>query len=68
MNVFGNYTLSSFFSKAQGPFTIVLRDVFVKGNASLEVQRDGMIRTKDIQMDISFGDMAVDFQNLGKNS
>ncbi|KAJ6647740.1 hypothetical protein Bhyg_02963, partial [Pseudolycoriella hygida] len=65
MNVKGNYTLSSFFTKAEGPFTIVLRDVFVKGNASLAVERDGMIRTKDIEMDISFKDMAVDFQNLG---
>lgn len=65
MNVRGNYTLSSLFTKAQGPFTIVLRNVFVKGNASLAVERDGRIRTKDIQMDISFGNMAVDFQNLG---
>ncbi|KAG4066754.1 hypothetical protein HA402_012821 [Bradysia odoriphaga] len=65
MNVRGNYTLSSLFSKTHGPFTIVLRNVFVKGNASLGVERDGKIRTKDIQMDISFGNMAVDFQNLG---
>lgn len=65
MDVKGNYTLSSFFTKAEGPFTIVLKDVFVKGNASLAVERDGRIRTKEIKMDITFRDMAVDFQNLG---
>lgn len=37
----------------------------VKGNASLAVQRDGMIKTDDIQIDITFSDMAMDFQNLG---
>lgn len=66
MNLRGNYTLSSFFSKAQGPFTVVLRNVVVKGNASLAVERDGRLRTKDIQMDITFGNMALDFQNLGR--
>lgn len=67
MNVKGNYTLSSFFTKAEGPFTVVLKNVFVKGNASLAVERDGRIRTKDIKMDITFKDMAMDFQNLGMN-
>lgn len=65
MNVKGNYTLSSFFTKAEGPFTVVLKNVFVKGNASLAVERDGRLRTKDIKMDITFKDMAMDFQNLG---
>lgn len=68
MDVKGNYTFSTLFSKADGPFTIVLRNVFVKGNASLAVGRDGRIRTKDIKMDISFGGMSVDFQNLGMDS
>lgn len=65
MLVTGNYTLSSFFTKADGPFTIVLKKVVVKGNASLAVERDGHIRTQDISMDITFADMSMDFQNLG---
>lgn len=65
MIVKGNYTLSSFFTKAEDKFTVILKNVFVKGNASLAVERDGRIRTKDIKMDISFKDMAMDFQNLG---
>lgn len=65
MLVRGNYTLSSFFSKAEGPFTVILKNVLVKGNASLAVERDGQIRTQDISMDITFSDMSMDFQNLG---
>lgn len=65
MTVMGNYTLSSFFSKAEGPFTVILKNVYVKANASLTVERSGKIRTQDINMDITFSDMAMDFQNLG---
>lgn len=67
MHVLGNYTLSSFFSKAEGPFTVILKNVFVKGNASLTVERDGKIRTQDINMDITFSDMTMNFENLGKS-
>lgn len=66
MTVKGDYTLASFFTKAEGPFTVILKDVFVMGNASLAVERDGKIRTQDIKMDITFSDMTMDFQNLGK--
>lgn len=59
------YTLSSFFSKANGPFTVVLKKVFVKASASLQVQRDGHLTTERIKMDITFKDMSMDFQNLG---
>lgn len=61
----GNYTLKTFFSSAAGPFSVVLKRVFVQGNASLGVERDGQVRTQDIRLDISFADMATDFQNLG---
>lgn len=65
MTVKGNYTLSSFFTRTEGPFTVILKDVFVKGNASLAVERDGKIRTQQIKMDMTFADMSMDFQNLG---
>lgn len=65
MTVRGNYTLRTLFSSAAGPFVVVLHKVFVQGNVSLGVERDGQVRTQDIAMDISFADMAMDFQNLG---
>ncbi|KAH8409383.1 hypothetical protein KR222_002182, partial [Zaprionus bogoriensis] len=61
----GNYQLSSFFSSANGPFTVVLKKVYVRGLVTLAVQRDGQLTTDSIKMDITFGDMTMDFQNLG---
>ncbi|XP_037820487.1 uncharacterized protein LOC119609686 [Lucilia sericata] len=61
----GMYTLSSFISKANGPFTVILKKVYVKATASLQVQRDGHLTTERIKMDITFKDMSMDFQNLG---
>lgn len=61
----GDYTMSSLFTKANGPFTVILKNVVVKGNATLGVERDGQIRTQNIVMDMGFTDMSMDFQNLG---
>uniref|UniRef100_A0A182QKY9 Hemolymph juvenile hormone binding protein n=1 Tax=Anopheles farauti TaxID=69004 RepID=A0A182QKY9_9DIPT len=61
----GNYTMSTFFNRAEGPFTVLMRNVLTKANVSLAVERDGTLRTKDIELDIAFDDMAMDFQNLG---
>lgn len=68
MLVKGNYTLSSFFTSANGPFTITLKNVGAKGNATVAVALDGKIRTEAIVMDLYFSDMTMDFQNLGMAS
>ncbi|XP_017858072.1 PREDICTED: uncharacterized protein LOC108610464 isoform X1 [Drosophila arizonae] len=65
MLVKGNYILSSFFSKANGPFTVILKKVYVRCSVTLGVERDGHLTTEHIDMDITFGEMAMDFQNLG---
>lgn len=65
MLIKGNYTLSSLFSKANGPFEVTLKNVAAKGNASIAVERDGKLRTQDISMDMTFSDLQTDFQNLG---
>lgn len=65
MLVKGNYTLTSFFTSTNGPFTISLKNVVAKGNATVGVERDGKVRTEDIVMDLNFSDMTMDFQNLG---
>lgn len=66
MVVKGNYTLTTFFQRGEGPFTIVLKNVVARGNASVGVERDGKIRTQDIAMDIGFRNMTMNFENLGK--
>lgn len=65
LDVIGNYTLRTWFSSAQGPFTVKLTQVYVKAIANLEIQRNGMLEAQDINMDITFKDMALDFQGLG---
>ncbi|XP_055916109.1 uncharacterized protein LOC129948969 [Eupeodes corollae] len=65
MTVKGSYTLSSLFSSAQGPFTVVLKNVLAKAVASLAVQTDGHLTTEQINMDLTFSTMTMDFQNLG---
>lgn len=65
MHIIGNYTLSSLFSSAKGPFNVTLTDVVAKGNASVAVERDGKIRTQEISMDMSFSGLTTDFKNLG---
>lgn len=65
MDVVGNYTLRTWFSSAQGPFTVKLQKVYIKAIATLEVQRNGSLEAQDINMDITFKDMSMDFQGLG---
>lgn len=61
----GNYQLSSFFTKSKGPFTINITKVEFDGEARLEVRKDGNLRTQSIQCDLKYGDMKLNFENLG---
>ncbi|XP_019876026.2 uncharacterized protein LOC109603954 [Aethina tumida] len=65
LHVKGNYTLTSWFSRAEGPFTVDLSDVFVMATANLEVDRLGQLEAQDMIMDMSFKDISMDFKNLG---
>lgn len=67
MKVIGDYVMTSLFSKSDGPYTVILRNVCVQGNATLAVNRDGHIEMDDIKMDITFAEMSMDFQNLGES-
>ncbi|XP_018568650.1 uncharacterized protein LOC108908942 [Anoplophora glabripennis] len=65
LDVIGNYTLSAFFSKSKGPFTVVLTKVYVVAIASLEVERKGQLEAQEMDMDIKFKDISMDFKGLG---
>nr|CAI5868098.1 unnamed protein product [Callosobruchus analis] len=65
LNVKGNYTLSTWLSRSAGPFTVDLTNVDIKAIARLEVTRNGTLEAQEIDMDIHFKDIAMDFQNLG---
>lgn len=65
LDVYGNYTLSSFFSSSKGAFTVNLRGVAVQTNATLEVMQDGHLEAQEMSMDITFKNMTMNFENLG---
>lgn len=48
-----------------GPFTIHLKEVYIEGMSNLGVERDGKFRTQDVNIDITFKEMNMDFKNLG---
>ncbi|CAK1600167.1 unnamed protein product [Parnassius mnemosyne] len=61
----GNYTLWTWLNKAQGPFTVDIAGLKIVAKASLGVERDGKLQAQDISIDISFSNIAVNFENLG---
>jgi hypothetical protein len=65
LEVLGNYTMSSWFSRSSGPFNVTLSNVYIEGLAKLEVERGGQLQAQNIDMDISFRDIAMNFENLG---
>ncbi|XP_049814745.1 uncharacterized protein LOC126262276 [Schistocerca nitens] len=65
LEVVGRYTLRAWLSGSHGPYTVTMTGVQVEGLAMLEVQRDGSLAAEEIQMDISFSDIDMNFENLG---
>ncbi|XP_077289233.1 uncharacterized protein LOC143913375 [Arctopsyche grandis] len=65
LQVIGNYTMSTWISRSQGPFVVNLTDVYVQGLANLAIERDGRLQAQDINMDITFSNIAMKFDNLG---
>ncbi|KAM3961243.1 LOW QUALITY PROTEIN: uncharacterized protein ACR2FA_004791 [Aphomia sociella] len=61
----GNYTLSTWVNRAQGPFTVDVGGLKIKARANLGVERDGKLRAQNMNIDIGFSTIAVNFQNLG---
>ncbi|CAG4921404.1 unnamed protein product [Colias eurytheme] len=61
----GNYTMATWLSKVQGPFTVDVTGIKITAKANLGVERDGKIRAQDIVIDIGFTNIAMDFQNAG---
>jgi Haemolymph juvenile hormone binding protein (JHBP). len=57
--------MSSWFSRSSGPFNVTLSNVYITGLAKLEVERGGQLQAQNIDMDIIFQDIALNFQNLG---
>lgn len=65
LDIKGLYTLSSWLSRSAGDFTVKLSGVNVQGLARLQVGTDGKLHAQDIDMDLTFENIDMDFKNLG---
>ncbi|XP_012262047.2 uncharacterized protein LOC105689543 [Athalia rosae] len=65
LNIRGWYKLSSWLSSSAGNFTVKLTGVEVQGIARLGVGQNGKLNAEDIDMDLTFVTIDMDFQNLG---
>lgn len=65
VTVEGNYTLSSWFSRSRGPFIVQLQNVKVTAIARLDVERSGQLEAQEIDMDISFENINMNFTGIG---
>ncbi|XP_034939295.1 uncharacterized protein [Chelonus insularis] len=65
LDIRGLYTLSSWLSRSAGDFTVKLSGVNVQGVARLQVGTDGKLHAQDIDMDLTFVNIDMDFKNLG---
>ncbi|XP_076244608.1 uncharacterized protein LOC143185464 [Calliopsis andreniformis] len=65
LNIRGLYTLSSWLSRSAGNFTVKLTGVKVQGIARLEIGTDGKLQAQNIDMDLTFQNIDMDFKNLG---
>lgn len=65
LQILGNYTMSSWISRSAGPFTVDLTNLKVTARANLGVERDGHLQAQDINMDLAFDTIDMNFQNLG---
>ncbi|KAF7415040.1 hypothetical protein HZH68_003529 [Vespula germanica] len=65
LDIRGLYTLASWLSRSAGNFTVILTGVNVEGVARLEVGVDGKLQAQNIDMDLTFENIDMDFKNLG---
>ncbi|XP_012060257.1 PREDICTED: uncharacterized protein LOC105623473 [Atta cephalotes] len=65
LDIRGLYTMTSWISRSEGDFSVKLTGVKVEGIARLEVSTDGKLQAQDIDMDLTFDKIDLDFKNLG---
>ncbi|XP_063995360.1 uncharacterized protein LOC135172860 [Diachasmimorpha longicaudata] len=64
LHIRGLYNAQYLWSASDGNFTVILKDVVIQGLAKLQVGIDGKLYAEDIDMDLTFGTIDMDFTNL----
>lgn len=61
----GLYQMSSWFTRSKGNFSVTISNVSAEAQVSFTVDSAGSLQVEDVQMDVKFGDIKMDFENLG---
>ena len=61
----GRYGMSSWLTTSTGDFNITLIDVNAQGFCGLTVDPEGILQATNISLDMGFGDIKMQFDNLG---
>ncbi|XP_046687256.1 LOW QUALITY PROTEIN: uncharacterized protein LOC124372890, partial [Homalodisca vitripennis] len=65
LQVLGNYSLGSFWSRSEGASNITLKGLYAEGIAKLEVAREGHLEATEILLDLTVADIDVHLENRG---
>ncbi|KAF7993342.1 hypothetical protein HCN44_006402 [Aphidius gifuensis] len=64
LDIKGTYNYQYWFTTSKGDFTVKLTEVNVQGLARLQVGNDGKLHAENIDMDLTFDTISIDFQNV----
>jgi len=65
LRMLGRYGMSSWLTTSTGDFNITLIDVNAQGFCGLTVDPEGILQATNISLDMGFGDIKMQFDNLG---
>jgi hypothetical protein len=57
--------MSSWFTKSKGNFNVTISNVSAEAEVGFAVDEDGVLQVQEVKMDVKFGDIKMNFENLG---
>jgi len=57
--------MSAWFTRSKGNFSVAIFNLTVEAEVGFQVDDDGKLQVKDVFMDVKFGDIKMNFENLG---
>lgn len=63
--VLGQYQMSAWFTRSKGNFSVNIIKVLAEAEVGFMVDNDGILQVQEVNMDVKFGDIKMNFENLG---
>ncbi|CAG7831107.1 unnamed protein product [Allacma fusca] len=65
LRILGIYSMSSWWQTARGNFSVIVANVSTEAEGKFHVQEEGYLKVEQIEMDLKFEDIKMNFENLG---